>query len=262
MTFERRETRLRLIPAASTKVKTITRNFPAVQGVIFKLGCLFPYPSGIHRIRDTGKEAILRVLSTAALVSVIALGAGFSYLLWRGSEPGGIDDAYALVFGPADQGPVEFAGLTRTSAPHDALACPQNVCANVPVDIVTPVYPISGEELRSIVRDVAAAQPRTQIVYSARWEEQDRFVVRSAVMRFPDTVNVRIFGAGDQGSMLALYSRSQIGYSDMGVNLERLYNWLAAIEERVCEAVGDSGSSIRISPEARLDGRLSQLRLC
>lgn len=181
-------------------------------------------------------EAILRNISTAALVSVIALGAGFSYLLWRGAEPGGIDDAYSMIFGPADQGPVDFANLVRTSAPHDALACPEGVCGDAPVDIVTSVYPVSGEELRRIVREVATAHPRTDLVYAARWEEEDRFVVRSAVMRFPDTVNARIFGAGDQGSMLALYSRSQIGYSDMGANLDRLHDWLAAIDARVSEA--------------------------
>ena len=72
------------------------------------------------------------------------------------------------------------------------------------------------------MREVASRQPQTQIVYSARWDEEDRYVVRSKRMRFPDTVNVRIFGAGDQGSTLALYSRSQIGYSDMGANEQRL----------------------------------------
>jgi uncharacterized protein (DUF1499 family) len=178
-------------------------------------------------------EETLRILATAALVSVIALGAGFSYLLWRGAEPGGIDDAYAMIFGPADQGPVDFDNLVRTRAPHDALACPEGACGDARIDLVTEVYPVSGAELRRIVREVATAQPRTQIVYAARWEDEDRFVVRSALMRFPDTVNARILGAGDQGSMLALYSRSQIGYSDMGANLNRLRVWLAEIDERV-----------------------------
>lgn|GEM_PF-388617 len=170
------------------------------------------------------------------LVSLVGLSAAFSYLLWRGEEPGGIDDAYALVFGPADQGPVDFTSLRRTSAPHDALACPEGACGDARIDIVTATYPIAGSALRGIVREVASLQPGTRIVYSARWEEEDRYVVRSRLLRFPDTVNVRIFGAGDEGSMLALYSRSQIGYSDMGVNERRLRSWLAAIEERVREA--------------------------
>lgn len=184
--------------------------------------------------RIASMEADLRRILRAALVASIAIGAGFLYLLWRGEEPGGIDDVYAMAFGPPDQGGVDFATLRRAGSPNDALACPEVICSTR-IDIATPVYPVTGKELRMIVRDVARGQPRTQLVYSARWEEEDRFVVRSGLMRFPDTVNARIFGAGDEGSMLALYSRSQIGYSDLGVNEERIRAWLSEIEARVAE---------------------------
>lgn len=176
----------------------------------------------------------MRRFLPAALIALIAFGAGFSYLLWRGEEPGGIDDVYAMAFGPPDQGAVDFETLQRTRSPNDALACPEIICTTR-IDIVTQVYPVTGEELRMIVREVAGEQPGTQIVYAARWEEEDRFVVRSRLMRFPDTVNARIFGAGDEGTMLALYSRSQIGHSDLGVNEERIRLWLSAVEARVAE---------------------------
>jgi len=57
--------------------------------------------------------------------------------------------------------------------------------------------------------------------------------VRSRLMRYPDTVVARIYGAGPGRSMLGLYSRSQIGYSDMGMNRARIERWLAAIDDRV-----------------------------
>jgi uncharacterized protein (DUF1499 family) len=186
--------------------------------------------------RQRQQEGILRTILIVGLVTLGGFAAAFSYLLWRGEEPGGIDDAYALAFGPADQGPVDFAALVRTRAPHDALACPEGACGDARIDIATPIYPVDSSELRGIVREVARRQLGTQLVYSARWDEEDRYVVRSQLLRFPDTVNVRVFGAGDEGSTLALYSRSQIGYSDMGVNERRLRTWLAAIEERVSEA--------------------------
>ena len=169
------------------------------------------------------------------LVIIALLGAGFALLLWRGEEPGGIDDAYALVFGPPDLGGVDFENLTRRSAPNDALACHPDVCGATPVDFETPVYPVAGARLREIVREVALAQPRTQLVYASRWGEEDRYVVRSRLMRYPDTVVVAIYGAGPGQAMLALYSRSQIGYSDMGVNRERLATWLDAIDARIRE---------------------------
>lgn len=167
-----------------------------------------------------------------ALAVLVAAGAGFGFLLWRADQPGGIDDAYTAVFGPADLGPVEFETLERSATPNDALACPPDTCRAEP-DFVTPVYEVPGARLREIVAEVAADDPRAELVYSGRWEESDRYVVRSRLMRFPDTVAVRILGAGPGRSQLAIYSRSQIGYSDMGVNRARIARWLDEIERRV-----------------------------
>lgn len=168
-----------------------------------------------------------------ALIILALLAGGFALLLWRGEEPGGIDDAYTLIFGPPDLGSVDFENLTRRRSPNDALACNPDICGETPVDFATPVYPIAGARLREIVREVALDQPRTQLVYSARWEEEDRFVVRTPLMRYPDTVVARVYGAGPGQSMLGLYSRSQIGHSDLGVNRARLARWLDAISDRV-----------------------------
>jgi uncharacterized protein (DUF1499 family) len=51
-------------------------------------------------------------------------------------------------------------------------------------------------------------------------------------MRFPDTINVLIIPISADASTLALYSRSQIGYSDWGVNRKRLERWLERIAQR------------------------------
>lgn len=174
----------------------------------------------------------MRRLARITLLGLVVAGAGFGFLLWRGPEPGGIDDAYTAVFGPADLGPVDFETLERRASPNDALACPPDLCAAEP-DIVTPTYDVPGARLREIVREVAAAEPMTELVYSAGYEESDRYLVRTPTMRFPDTVNVRILGAGPGRSQLALYSRSQIGYSDMGANRDRLERWLDAIAAKV-----------------------------
>lgn len=177
------------------------------------------------------------LLVTSLIIAL--LGAGFAFLLWRAEEPGGIDDAYALVFGPPDLGGVDFENLARRDAPNDALACHPDICGATPVDFETPVYPVAGSRLRQIVREVALAQPRTQLVYASRWGEEDRYVVRSRLMRYPDTVVARIYGAGPGRSMLGLYSRSQIGYSDMGMNRARIERWIAAIDDRVALQVHD-----------------------
>lgn len=174
------------------------------------------------------KRRTTRVLALIAL----ALGAGFAFLLVRADQPGGIDDVYTAAFGPPDLGDVDFERIERRTSPNDALACPPDLCP-APVDFTTPTYDVPGARLREIVREVAAQEPRTDLVYSARWAEVDRFVARTPLMRYPDTINAHVFGAGPGRSQLALYMRSQIGHSDLGVNRARLERWLAEIARRV-----------------------------
>lgn len=179
----------------------------------------------------------MRRLARIALLGLAVAGAGFGWLLWRGAEPGGIDDVYTALFGPADLGPVDFETLERRTSPNDALACPEGLC-RAQADILTPTYDVPGARLREIVAEVAAADPGAALVYSANYEEADRYLVRTPLMRWPDTVNVRIYGAGPGRSQLALYSRSQVGHSDMGANRERLERWLAEIARRVAAEPG------------------------
>jgi uncharacterized protein (DUF1499 family) len=147
---------------------------------------------------------------------VVLAGVVLAVLVWRGSEPGGIDDLYHATVGGPDLGPVNFENLCRTARP----------------DIVPPLYPVSAERLREIVAGIAREDPETQIVYSARWEDQDRYVARTRLMRFPDTINVRIIPIAADAATVAIYSRSQIGYSDMGANRKRIERWLDGIAAR------------------------------
>jgi uncharacterized protein (DUF1499 family) len=165
-----------------------------------------------------------------ALALVGALGLGV--MIWRGSEPGGIDDLWHAVVGAPDLGPVTFETLVRRTRPNDALACPADLCRAARPDIVPPIYPVSAERLREIVAGVAREDPETQIVYSARWEDVDRYVARTRLMRFPDTISVRIVPVAADASTVAIYSRSQIGYSDWGVNRARIERWLDRIAAR------------------------------
>jgi len=61
----------------------------------------------------------------------------------------------------------------------------------------------------------------------------DRFVQRSETLRFPDTVVVRYIALPDQRSTLAIYSRSQLGHSDLGVNQARIERWLEKLSREV-----------------------------
>jgi uncharacterized protein (DUF1499 family) len=157
-------------------------------------------------------------------VAIGLLSVGLGYGLWRGWETG-LERTWQSLFGSPDLGPVDFATLKRRATPNDALICPREVCPQARPDSESPVFPFSGARLRSLVTEAALSEPGTTLV--EKGPEQDRYLVRTRLMRFPDTVVVQVFDRGQEGSTLALYSRSQIGRSDFGVNRRRIERWIA-----------------------------------
>jgi uncharacterized protein (DUF1499 family) len=135
------------------------------------------------------------------------------------------------LFGPPDLGPVAFETLERRTTPNDALACPPHFC-KATSDLVPPLFAVDAGGLRTAMGKVIASEPRITLVHSdpARTE---RYVQRSALLGFPDTVVVRYIEQSQGRSTLAMYSRSQLGRSDLGVNKARLERWLAKLRQVV-----------------------------
>ena len=121
--------------------------------------------------------------------------------------------------------------IQRPASPNTALAGPAGT--DPAPDIVTPVFPGLPSHLYEAVIAVAAEQPRTFLAAAYPAERQAHFVARSAVFNFPDLVTAQIGTAGRESSTLVLYSRSVYGYSDLGVNRQRLSDWLAAVQTRI-----------------------------
>lgn len=171
-----------------------------------------------------GRAVALSVL--ALLLAVLAAGA---LAVARGEEPGGIEEVWIALFGPPDLGPVDVASLRRMPSRSDALACAPDICPLARPDAVPPDFSVPGARLREIVRAVAERQPRTALVFTDRWGEQDRYVARTAWLRCPDTIVAEIVGRGEGRSSLALYIRSQAGCPVPATSRERLTRWLDGI---------------------------------
>ena len=69
-------------------------------------------------------------------------------------------------------------------------------------------------------------QPRTELVHGDRENQRYTFRARTAVIHFPDDVTVQFIALDDERSTLAIYSGSQYGYFDFGVNRRRIESWL------------------------------------
>jgi uncharacterized protein (DUF1499 family) len=129
----------------------------------------------------------------------------------------------------ADTEGIEFATLVRPSTPNSYLVCPADRCA-VAADEPGPVYSVSAAELFERIRAILSAEPRTRVAQDQPERLRLVLVQRSRIFRFPDTVTVQLFPLPDGGLTLAMYSHSNYGRSDLGVNKERVRRWLGLIE--------------------------------
>jgi uncharacterized protein (DUF1499 family) len=131
-------------------------------------------------------------------------------------------------FGPPDLGEVRFATLQRSDTPNDALACLPEFCA-VKADMPAPVIARPVNDVFLAVQEAVAREPRLEQVEAHASQGRLRYVQRSKVMGFPDTINIKVVPTADGRSVVLMYSRSQIGKGDMGVNLARLKRWAELI---------------------------------
>ena len=159
---------------------------------------------------------ILAALAAAAVAAFLLAGPA---RVWR-------------VFGDPDLGPVVFETLQRRSTPNDALACPPAMCAAA-VDIISPRFAVSAADLRLAFARVMATEERIETVSRNDATLEDRYIQRSRLMGFPDTLNVKVIDLGGGQSGIALYSRSQLGKADIGVNKARLERLLAKLTQNV-----------------------------
>ena len=165
----------------------------------------------------------------AIIVALLVIIAAVAYSLVE-KRPG-----YGAYYGLAkltgsrlDIGPVDWARLTRHATPNDALVCPAGHCPNATSDSESKVYAVPPAELLARVRKIALAEPDTRELSGAP-DNAARFLQHTRLMRFPDTIDVQAFPAGENRSTLAVYSRSLLGRRDFGVNRARIARWLAAL---------------------------------
>jgi uncharacterized protein (DUF1499 family) len=164
----------------------------------------------------------------AILAGAFAIIAAGVLMTGRGSEFGFWQAAGLATGTPDDLRPIDFATLERRSSPNDALICPKDICPKARPDAEPPDFKMSLDRLREKLRAVALAEPRTVELFTSD-PDRLRFVQRSFLMRYPDVVDALLSARGDDASTLALYSRSAVGRSDLGVNRARLERWMEAL---------------------------------
>jgi hypothetical protein len=123
--------------------------------------------------------------------------------------------------------PMDMTRIERPATPNTFLAGP----AGMKPDLVTEGQALPTSALYEKVRVLFAGQRRTYVAAEFPDRLQVHYVVRSALLNFPDLVTVQVGAEGADRSTLAIWSRSVYGRSDFGVNRDRTKAWLAALQQ-------------------------------
>jgi uncharacterized protein (DUF1499 family) len=136
------------------------------------------------------------------------------------------------LFGPADLGSITFETLERRKSPNDALASPANF-TRAQSDVTPPIFELNAVTLRAALDKAIATEPNVVRMDRNDATLTDRYVQRTSLMQYPDTIVVRLIDVGEGRATVAIYSRSHLGHSDLGANLARIKRWLEKLKTEV-----------------------------
>lgn len=149
----------------------------------------------------------------------------------------GREASWEAVFGSPDLGPYDFSVPSRTGKLNDSLACPADDCRKGIPDIETRRYNLPPASLFAVVEKVVRRLPgKVRVVGANPVNTRLRAIVFSPALRMPSTLSLMITPARGGGSFLYVYSRSQIGYYDLGRNTANVVALIAAIDDQLAAA--------------------------
>ncbi|WP_349941197.1 DUF1499 domain-containing protein [Fulvimarina sp. MAC8] len=164
-----------------------------------------------------------RVAIGLGIVGVAA--AGTFYLL-------GPERVWRLA-GDPDQGSVDWDAIERSPNPNDALACSVASCST-PAELTLPLYDATPEALLKEADEIIRGGALSGTVHRVDDGQNPlakRYVVRTPLMGYPDTLNLGVRSVEGKAGLL-LYSRALLGRSDFGANRRRLQTIINALRPK------------------------------
>tara|TARA_X000000950_G_scaffold108205_1_gene136439 strand:+ start:150531 stop:150938 length:408 start_codon:yes stop_codon:yes gene_type:complete len=124
----------------------------------------------------------------------------------------------------------------RSSKPNSAFFAPSGVETAASVDEHSPVYDMPAKELFETAVALWAELSRVECMSVDIESLRASFVARTAVLGFKDDVDIEVVPFGENTSGVIVFSRSRIGYSDLGTNRKRVAQWLDLLSQNVKNA--------------------------
>lgn len=126
-----------------------------------------------------------------------------------------------------------FAEIAPGATSNRALACDGELCPAAS-NMRAPIALAASAEAVSAA--LARIEPDATFHTAPNGDIRARYVAVTRVMRFRDDVDVLIHPLPDGASRVAVYSRSRIGYSDLGANGKRIDTLEAALEAELARS--------------------------
>ena len=123
---------------------------------------------------------------------------------------------------------LDFKTLTRPSSPNTYLIAPAGLCDMAEPDDQPPALNKSARGLFSTLSDIIASERRWTDVEADAEQLRLKFVAKTPLLGFKDDIDIMVSEPDEAASTdsnaatLAIYSRSRVGYSDMGANRKRV----------------------------------------
>jgi len=117
---------------------------------------------------------------------------------------------------------ISFKSLKRPSKPNTCLVAPADHCLAAEPDFSPPHLNMSGRGLFSNLNEIIAAERQFGKLQADAEKLRLKFVATTGLMRFKDDVDIEVIPLEDGKATFAIYSRSRVGYSDMGANQKRV----------------------------------------
>ncbi|RIJ15058.1 DUF1499 domain-containing protein [Henriciella mobilis] len=127
---------------------------------------------------------------------------------------------------------VDFEKIERPGSPNTYLVAPEGLCANATPDADAPSFDLSPEALFAKVESALSDKSNWSVTHRDPATRQIDLVARTPVLKFKDDVAIRVLpdGANHGKSRLAVYSRSRVGYHDLGANRKRVDSLIAELK--------------------------------
>ncbi len=125
---------------------------------------------------------------------------------------------------------IDFSTLKRPTRPNTALVAPPGATPQASPDRPAPVFTFPASELFERARTYIESRKDWRLESADARGGRIRFVAVTPLLKFKDDVDLAVLPHGSGQSTLIAYSRSRIGYSDMGANAKRLASLIEALQ--------------------------------